>query len=117
MPARQLGQQTLAAVMEVLDRAAGPGPMLSVEAAEPIFDGGERGGQVTAAMLVVKGQLAQGQPISALRRLLPIRDRRLHLARLLRARGQAQERCRAHRAYKICPALRKECAVGEGKTG
>ena len=53
-------------------RAAGPGPVLSVEAAEPVLDGGERGGQVAAAVLVVQGQLAQGQPVSALRRLLPI---------------------------------------------
>ena len=61
MAARQLGQEALAAVVEVLDRAAGPGPVLSVEAAEPILDGGERGGQVTAAVLVVQGQLAQGE--------------------------------------------------------
>ena len=55
MAARQLGQQALAAAMEVLDRAPGPGPVLSVQAPEPVLDGGEGGGQVAAAVLVVQG--------------------------------------------------------------
>src|SRR6185295_14574931 len=66
MAPRQLGQQALAAVMEVLDRAAGPGPVLAVQAAEAALHRGERGGQVAAAVLVVQGQLAQGQPVPAL---------------------------------------------------
>src|SRR4051812_32842014 len=56
--ARQLGQEALPAAMEVLDRAPGAGPVLTVQAAEPVFDGGEGRGQVAAAVLVVQGQLA-----------------------------------------------------------